>query len=69
MIPYTHNDLKRFEHTHAVYQDKAEVYRKAARDCLIRIVAIRKALGKTDSKPVEEPNRFRDSLSKLKKES
>ncbi len=63
MNKYTQADLEENVYAYNVYQSKAEKYRRAARDCLIRIVAIRKELG-SDS---QESNRFQESLAKLKK--
>ena len=53
---YTEKDLERYERMFVAHK-------RDARDCLIRIVAIRKELGS------EEPNRFQESLAKLKKGS
>ena len=55
-MKYTQVDLERNERMFAAHK-------RAARDCLIRIVAIRKELKLSDTKD----SRFRESLNKLKK--
>ncbi|KKM71993.1 hypothetical protein LCGC14_1424980 [marine sediment metagenome] len=65
-MKYTKQDLARFDSMYKTAQAYAEAYRKSARDCLIRIVAIRKQLNLTDS-GAPKPSRFLESLVKLEK--